>query len=132
MEKHFVKFLSPGTFLDEETWKEIDSWDIEQAIEMSKSIIERHNATPYGFQFVTRERSEEESDSRQTAKSGIYYLGGKIMTLDDVKRSMPDEGILISNMECNNWGRIIVNTNSWRICKPLYEDDQVIDENRLN
>lgn len=49
MKKHFVIFYSPGTFFNEESTLPIDSWDIDKAIEMSKSIKERYNATPFGF-----------------------------------------------------------------------------------
>ena len=31
IQKHFITFVSPGTFVHEETEKEIDSWDVEKA-----------------------------------------------------------------------------------------------------
>lgn len=127
MEKHFVTFCSPGTFVSEQTTKEIESWNITQAQEMAKAIKERHAATPYGFYFTTRSRNEDELDSKETARSGMYYLGGEVLTLEDVKaRNDPDDRILISNMECNKWDRIIVNTNSWKFTAPLNKDDAVL------
>lgn len=54
MEKHFVTFCSPGTFVSEETTKEVTAWDIDEALEIANGIKERHNATPYGFRFHTR------------------------------------------------------------------------------
>lgn len=39
----------------------------------------------------------------------MYYLGGDVLTLEDVKVKMPDEKILISNMENNGHDRIIIN-----------------------
>lgn len=53
MEKHFVRFLSAGTFVAEETVMPIEEWDVDQAIEMVRNITERYGAKPYGFQFVT-------------------------------------------------------------------------------
>src|SRR4030042_1824171 len=95
---------------------------------MAHSIVERHNATPYGFYFTTRGRGPEDLDSKQITRSGIYYLGGKVMTLAEVKaRHDPGDRILIENMECNHFARVIENANSWRTTMPLYEGDVVLD-----
>ena len=128
MKKHFVEFLSPGTFVSESSVQPIESWDVEEAKTLARSINERHSATPYGFRFITRERKDDELDSRVTNTSGIYYLGGKVETLDEVKsRNSPDERILLCNMESNGYDKIIVNTNSWRITLPLNKNDVVLD-----
>lgn len=126
MKKHFVTFLSPGTFVAEETTKEIDSWDVNKAIEMSKGIVERYNAIPYGFFFTTRERGESDFDSKETKRSNLYYLGGEILTLEQVKSRYPDKDILISNMEINHYEKIVVNTNSWMCVRPLEKDDVIL------
>lgn len=55
MEKHFVIFYSPGTFVHETTEKEIAAWNTQAAMDMARGIKERYGATPYGFQFITRE-----------------------------------------------------------------------------
>ena len=127
MKANFVTFLSPGTCVNEETTKPIDAWDVDKAVAMSKDITERYNSKPFGFQFSTRERGDKDLDSKVTERSGTYYLGGKVMTVDDVKREMPNEKILISNMERNNIWKVVVNTNSWRITQPLNADDVVLD-----
>lgn len=127
MEKHYVVFFSPGTFVAEQTQKEIDDWDIEKAKKIARSIKERHGATPYGFQFVTRKRGEKDFDSKETKRSGTYYLGGKIWTLDELKaRNDPKDSILISNMNCNGWPRVVENNNSWKWMQPLRDDDEVL------
>ncbi len=127
MNKHFVTFCSPGTFVSESSTKEVDSWDVEAAQNMAESIKERHAATPYGFYFTTRSRGDGDLDSKQTHKSNMYYLGGEVQSLEDVKgRNDPDDRILISNMESNGWDRIIINTNSWKFTAPLNEDDVVL------
>ena len=57
----------------------------------------------------------------------MYFLGGKILTLQDViDRNDPEDRILISNMRGNKWDRVIVNDNSWRITQPLEEGDVVL------
>jgi hypothetical protein len=127
MEKHFVEFMSPGTLVSEVSTKPIDSWDVKQAQEMTKDIKERHNSLPYGFRFITRSRGDDDLDSKVTDKSPMYYLGGTVLTLQDVEaRSDPKDSILISNMKCNGHDRIIINDNSWRVTLPLNKDDVVL------
>lgn len=128
MQKHFVEFLSPGTFCAESTVLEIESWDVEKACGMARDIVERHGSRPYGFRFLTKSRGTDDLDSKQTASSGTYYLGGKIETLDEIRaRNNPDDNILIGNMVSNRWDRVIVNTNSWKWTQPLRDDDVVLD-----
>jgi len=128
MKKHFVVFFSPGTFLAEQSEKPIDAWDVKTALAMVLSIKERHGATPYAFQFITRERTEAELDSRTTKHSGFYFLGGKILTVKDLeKRADPKDSILISNMKFNRWKRVVENRNSWKWVQPLEKGDKVLD-----
>ena len=128
MKKHFVIFYSPGTFVSETTEREIDSWDVEQAMSMARTVRERHGATPYGFRFTTRSRADNELDSKVTERSNMYFLGGKIRHLDFIiLENKPDEQILISNMRNNGWDRVIENCNSWKITQPLEKDDVVLE-----
>ena len=128
MKKHFVEFLSPGTFVSEVTQKDIDKWDVDVATEMVAKIKERHGATPYGFRFITRSRKANELDSKITKTSGVYYLGGNVLTLEDVKaRKDPKDKTLIWNMEVNKIERVIENTNSWKVTMPLNKDDTVLE-----
>lgn len=128
MEQHFVIFYSPGTFMAEQTTKPIESWDTDQAVEMASEIVERYSARPYGFQFITRSRNDDDLDSKVTDRSPMYFLGGEVETIEEIRdRANPDETILLSNMECNGWDRIVVNKNSWRWTQPLNEGDVVLD-----
>lgn len=128
MKKHFVTFLSPGTFVSETTEKPIASWDVDKAVKMARKIKERYGARPYGFQFSTRERGPDDLDSKVTKRSGIYYLGGRVETLADVEaRNDPKEEILRSNMRINRIEKIIVNDNSWRFTGELKKGDTVLD-----
>lgn len=75
-----------------------------------------------------RRREADELDSKVVARSGRYYLGGTIETIEDVRqRNDPKESILLSNMESNGWERIVVNTNSWKIVQPLKDGDVLLD-----
>jgi hypothetical protein len=103
-------------------------WSVDLAILMSKKIVERHGAVPYGFQFTTRERTEKDFDSREVAKSPFYYLGGEVFTLAQLKASgYSGNGILISNMECNHYDKVVINTNSYEWTAPLGKNDIVLD-----
>jgi len=128
MKKYFVTFYSPGTLFSESSTEEIHAWDCVCASEMAHGIAERCGATPYGFRFTTRERGPSDFDSKETKRSGMYFLGGKIETIDEIRqRNDPDEKILLSNMEGNGFDKIIVNTNSWKITLPFEEDDVLLD-----
>lgn len=128
MEQHFVTFYSPGTFLAEDTTKPIDAWDAGVAKAMMGGIKERYGATPYGFRFTTRGRSDADLDSKVIATSPMYYVGGKVETLEEVQaRNSPDETILRANMECNGYSRIWTTTEGWKWTQPLNAEDVVLD-----
>jgi len=127
MKKHFVIFLSPGTLFSEQTTMPIEKWDVKEAVKMSKSVRERYGATPYGFYFSTRQRKRDELDSKEVKTSKMYYLGGKILTLQQIKaRNDPKDRILISNMECNKIDKVIENNNSWKATLPFNEGDTLL------
>lgn len=95
---------------------------------MAHGIVERHGATPYGFQFSTRGRGPKDLDSKEITRSPFYHLGGKVETLAQVEaRNDPKEEILCSNMRCNGWDKIVVNDNSWRSTRPLGATDVILD-----
>lgn len=129
MKRHFITFLSPGTFVAESTTKPIDSWSVEKAVKMAKSIKERYNATPYGFYFTTRSRKKDELDSSVEKTSPTYYLPHcRVETIEDVReRNDPKERILLSNMECNHYDRIVRTTKGWLWTQPLNEEDVVLE-----
>ena len=126
--QNYVTFLSPGTFVSEDTTEPIDNWNVDEAVKMAKEILERYSAKPYGFYFTTRGRTARDMDSKELARSQMYYLGGKVFTLEQIKnRNDPKDEILICNMECNKYDRVIVNTNSYKFTAPLNKDDVVLD-----
>jgi hypothetical protein len=130
MKQHFVIFYSPGTMFAEQSEYKIDRFDVDLAVEQAKHIVERHNATPYGFQFITRERGPDDLDSHVSYRSGMYFLGGEILTLDELRaQNNEDDSTLINNMICNNYDRVIINTNSWKWTQPFTDRDQLVEFN---
>lgn len=135
--KHYVTFLSPGTLFSESSTKEIDSWDTKKAVEMAEKILERYNAKPYGFRFSTYKTHEPVSDGeggtlevrpKLTKESGLYFLGGKLETYDDVVRRNSDkEQILRDNMRFNDIWIVCINDNSWRATMPFEESSAIVD-----
>lgn len=63
--------------------------------------------------------------SPATNESGRFYIGGEIYTLAQVKKLKGDYEALISNMETNDYPRVIkCRTGNWQ---PFYPDkDQVV------
>lgn len=113
----------------ETTTKPIKSWDVAAAQKMAATITERHNANPYGFQFTTRERGVKDLDSKVVRTSNMYYLKGQVRTVEQVRKdARPDEKILLSNMECNGYSRIITSNTPWRWTQPLEDGDVVLEQ----
>jgi hypothetical protein len=127
-QQHYVTFYSPGTFVAETSDREIKSWDVEAAKKLAHTVTERYGATPYAFQFSTMGRSAKDLNAKEIAKSPLYYLGGRVETLAQIEaRNDPKEEILRSNMRCNEWDRVIVNDNSWRVTRPMNSTDVILD-----
>jgi|WetSurMetagenome_2_1015567.scaffolds.fasta_scaffold517521_2 hypothetical protein len=128
MKKHFVTFLSPGTFVSETNTEEISSWDVDKAVKMAQRIVQRYNARPYGFYFSTRVRRARDLDSWVSKSSGIYYLGGRVETREEVEaRNDPAEETLRWNMRVNNIEKIVINNNSWKFTAELKDEDTILD-----
>ncbi len=127
MKRHFVEFMSPGTFVCEVTTRPIETWDVEVAVKMAEDIVERYNATPFGFRFITRERGMEDLDSHITSRSGMYYLEGRIDRVADIEaRARDDERTLLLNMKVNGWDEVFVNTKGYQWVVPLHPGDTIL------
>ena len=128
MQRHFVTFYSPGTFVAESDTLPIDDWDVDAAVKLSKDIVQRYGARPYGFYFSTRARTDDELDSKVVAKSCMYYLGGKVETLAEIEaRADPDERTLLLNMKGNKFEKVIRTTEGWQWTQPLRDGDVVLE-----
>lgn len=128
MQKHYVNFYSPGSFIAEVNQVPIDRWDVDQAVELARRIKQRHGATPYGFNFTTREVNDSGRSVEINRSAGMYYLGGRVETYEMILvRNDPSEEILRWNMKMNNISRILVNTNSYKSTHELRDSDIVLD-----
>jgi hypothetical protein len=124
MKKHFITFLSPGTLVSEQTTKEIKDWNVDLAVSMSKTIVERYGATPYAFYFSTRERKSEDFDSCEIKRSPKYFLGGKIETAEEIlARKQENEHVLRANIRNNGIARVWRSTKGWACAIPLDKED---------
>jgi hypothetical protein len=130
-DKHYVTFLSPGTFMAEDRRVAIGEWDTRKAVEMAGSVTERYGAHPYGFYFSTTKVGDVDGvpvESRETAKSGMYFIGCAVETLEQIEaRQDPRDRILLSNMRGNGWSRVVTTTKGWRWTQPLSSGDTVLD-----
>lgn len=127
VKQHFVIFSSPGTFFDETSERPVERWDVDAAVAMMGEIKERYGARPFGFHFVTRGRGPNDLDSKVISRSGFYYVGGKVLTLEEIAaKNDPDDRILLSNMRGNDWDRVWQSTEGWRATKPLLPEDTVL------
>jgi hypothetical protein len=135
--REFVTFYSPGTLFAETTTKEIGERNVKVALAMAETITERYNATPYGFRFETRIVAEPlpdgeggtlRVDPKTVAESGTYFLGGKLVTLDEVEaRDDPKESILRSNMRCNDSTIVCEVVRGYKSTHPFTDKDFVVD-----
>ena len=135
MRKHFVTFMSPGTFVAEQTTKEIGEWDPIAAMRMATEIRERYNAKPYGFRFETRivhdpidngEGGKLEVRDTTIKRSGMHYINGAIVKYDDAA-DKPHWRVLSDNMRDNAWPLAVEMRNGFRWTAPFEEEDVIVN-----
>ena len=80
----------------------------------------------YAFYFTTRSRSEEDLDSHVSDTSGTYYLGGRVYTKEQIDAGEYGSSILRSNMEINNWDKVICTVSGMTV--PFEENDVVLEK----
>lgn len=128
VQKHFVTFASPGTFVPETSELPIDEWSVEMALQMAAGIVERHGARPYCFYFSTWGRGPLDLDSKEVATSPIYYFGVNVLTREDIEaRNDPEEKTLRFNMRVNDIKAIVRPKKGWKTSLPLRDGDIVLD-----
>jgi pantothenate kinase len=120
--KTYVEFLYPGIMVSETSSKEVKSRDISE-IEIPGGA--------YALKFYDIEYNEVNIDNKvfkdetkRCRETGWQYLGGEVLSLADVKKKMPTEKILISNMEGNKIKKVV--KTKFGQCMPMEKNDCVI------
>lgn len=119
MIKHYAEFLYPGSFMSETGVREVERRDAHPL-----PLPER----AYGWRFYDREAA--------VTPSGKVLLGdienespwtyiGEIFDVERVKREVPDNRILVLNMEGNGWSRVV---KCWQGFIPLKDGETVLSE----
>jgi hypothetical protein len=140
MRTHRVTFLSPGTLFSEQSDREIAGWDTHAAAQMAGEITERYGAKPYGFYFTEYVTAPPVPDGeggtlevrpREVQRSAMFYLGGEVLTWEQVQeREAAEPGkwdICLRNMRGNDEPLVIENRNSWRFTGAFDAEDAVVD-----
>jgi hypothetical protein len=118
--KTYVTFFYRGLFVDDTSSRPADSRD-----------PHRVDVPDGAFAFQFFDRVEGEADgvpvrSGALDRSPMYYVGAKVHTLDEVRATVPDSRILVSNMEGNGWDRVIqTRAGNW---KPLGDGDVLLGD----
>ena len=125
--RHFVTFLSRGSFVPEATSMSIPTWDTDIAQDMAAGIVERYNTQPpFCFYFTTRGRGKNDLDSRIIRESSRYFINCQVRTLEEV-RADPDSQILAANMASNEWDKVAATRKGLRWADPVLPDDVVLE-----
>ena len=126
---HLVTFYAPGAFLAEDFSFEVSEWSIGEAL----ALVPKCGLKPYAFQFATNITADPVPDGeggtlavlpREVSKSGMHYLGGELLTYDQLRRDGdPHYVTMLSNMSGNRWPVVIRN----RTHQPFNEEDCIVD-----
>ncbi|MFA5382740.1 MAG: hypothetical protein WC356_06215 [Candidatus Micrarchaeia archaeon] len=116
--RHYVEFFEPGSFFPEKEIREVKERDPTKI---------KVPFTVYGFRFFDRKEIVDEDGEYLFGSpknySKMFYFG-RTMTLEQVKAEVPNEKILIMNMELNNW-KLVVKTRMGNF-QPFNKGDQII------
>lgn len=97
----FVKFWRRGVFVDEDSNRSVASRDIGALLIPD---------TAYALEFYDRRVHDDHGvvlSSEPFNWSPRFFIGGRIMTAQEVEREIPDHDILLDNMRINGWDRVI-------------------------
>lgn len=121
MLKQYIEFYYPGSFVSETSAQEVS--DRTPPSELPKGA--------YGYRFFARSDVTQDGETLRGQPKDhspmTYY--GESMTLEEVKALAPsgDYRILVSNMECNGWDRVVLTVRGQFM--PLNAGDSVVAPN---
>ncbi len=134
--KIFAEYFSPGTMFAETSTRALDKGSVKEAISLSKKVSERHGATPYAFDIVTKLVADPIDDGqggtmkvfpKEIGRKGRYYLGGEVITYDQVIAREGAGSIWAMNMRGNRDPVSVQNTNSYKSTQIFREQDVIVD-----
>lgn len=103
--EQMVEYSYPGTFVSA-TSSEVCGHNNADQIECPDGA--------FAFRFfdrVTQTATLEDGRTQDHVErenvGGWYYPGGEVLTVDDVESLDGDHRILLSNMRCNGWDRVV-------------------------
>lgn len=123
--KHFVEFLYPAGFFCNTMTREIDERD-------PAKVAVPENAFCFTFYdlivgYVIDRGEKIKVSSVVLDRSPKYYYGGKVYTVEEVKKQFPDEIQRISRLEGNDDKHVIIcRTGNWM----RFEEEDVFLEIR--
>lgn len=122
--KHFVRFRYLGSFFSKESSNEVADRD-----PLKVGVPEGAFAFTF-YDLVVGVAIENGKaipvSSAALDESNHYYYGGKIYTVTELKKELPNKRILVSNIECNGYRRAIkCRTGNWQ---PFGDGDVYIEE----
>jgi hypothetical protein len=105
---------------------------ISKAVETNEDIRKALRSMPedaVGFRFFMSSEMRKDDYGRTAGNriynSGWFYIDGHVMTLDEIRKQMPNKRILIANIEDNAWQRVVF-TRKNTVC-PFWERDMVVE-----
>jgi hypothetical protein len=119
----FVELFFPGAFVSENSQFKVETRDPQAIADMYPNA--------YCIQFYDLTSKEVVVDGEKQRVSGKrknlspkYYPFGRVLNTDDVRKMPGDHHILIANMECNNWPKVVrCRTGNFQ---PFQEGDEVL------
>jgi len=103
--KTYIEFVYPGYILNETSTKEVKSRDTAKV---------KVPDGAFGFKFFDILEATVEADgkpvkltSARINESPMYYYGGRIYTRAEVAREVPNNQILLANMDSKGWDKVI-------------------------
>lgn len=124
MQQHHVTYLFPGSFFSEESSRKVSAWDVAEAL---KDIPKLSDTYPpaFCFYFSTMRREDDEMNGKQVAKSGRYYLGGKVYEYDELPQGKENEILRLNIQHYDGKRAIKTSAGNWQ---PFLPGDTLLDE----
>ena len=119
--KHYLETYYPGFLVSDTSVEEVDHRDPKRV-----ELDDRAYAFRFFDRTVTTTPDGEALMGKPKNHSGLIFPEGRVMTPEDVERDMPGEKILISNMRCNGYKRVV--HTKFGQTFPLNDEDVVLGD----